>query len=86
MLLIFDPSGSSAPTADVPAHGANGPGHIAFAVSGEKMADWQQRLADHGIKIEKVVDWPKGGQSLYFRDPAGNSLELTSPEIWGLVG
>ena len=25
-----------------------------------------------------------GRQSVYFRDPSGNSLEITSPVIWGI--
>ncbi len=25
-----------------------------------------------------------GGKSMYFRDPAGNSVELFTPGIWGL--
>ena len=41
-------------------------------------------LAKHGVSIEKTIDWPDGGRSLYFRDPAGNSLELATPQIWGL--
>jgi predicted enzyme related to lactoylglutathione lyase len=36
------------------------------------------------VAIEKIVDWPGGGRSLYFRDPAGNSLELATPRIWGI--
>ncbi len=26
----------------------------------------------------------QGGRSLYFRDPAGNSVELITPGVWGL--
>ena len=29
------------------------------------------------------VPWPEGGRSIYFRDPAGNSLELAPPTLWG---
>ena len=36
------------------------------------------------MTIEQEVDWPRGGRSFYFRDPAGNSLELATPRIWGL--
>ncbi|MGN6582964.1 MAG: glyoxalase/bleomycin resistance/extradiol dioxygenase family protein, partial [Rhizobiaceae bacterium] len=25
-----------------------------------------------------------GGRSIYFRDPAGNSIEFAEPRIWGL--
>jgi catechol 2,3-dioxygenase-like lactoylglutathione lyase family enzyme len=36
------------------------------------------------VAIEQEMDWPRGGRSFYFRDPAGNSLELATPKIWGL--
>lgn len=26
-----------------------------------------------------------GGRSLYFSDPAGNSVELTTPQLWNIV-
>jgi len=29
-------------------------------------------------------EWPQGGRSIYFRDPAGNSLEFAEPRIWRL--
>ena len=47
--------------------------------------DWRQHLEAAGIAIEQTVDWPRGGRSFYFRDPAGNSLELATPKIWGLA-
>jgi hypothetical protein len=28
------------------------------------------------------VTWPNGALSIYFRDPAGNSIELVTPNIW----
>ena len=37
-----------------------------------------------GVPIEKTIDWPGGGRSVYFRDPAGNSIELATPKIWGI--
>jgi hypothetical protein len=36
------------------------------------------------VAIEHEATWPRGGRSFYFRDPAGNSLELATPRIWGL--
>jgi catechol 2,3-dioxygenase-like lactoylglutathione lyase family enzyme len=68
----------------VPAHGAEGPGHACFAVAEDEMDGWKARLAAAGIAIEHEQDWPRGGRSFYFRDPAGNSLELATPRIWGL--
>jgi catechol 2,3-dioxygenase-like lactoylglutathione lyase family enzyme len=85
MLLLFDPRGSSQEGSDVPAHGAHGPSHIAFSVSEREIGDWRTRLEQHGIEIEKQVDWPQGGTSVYFRDPAGNSLEVATPRIWNGV-
>ena len=38
-----------------------------------------------GVAIESEVDWPSGGTSLYFRDPAGNVLELAPPTLWGVT-
>ena len=37
------------------------------------------------VPIELETDWPRGGHSLYFRDPAGNSVELITPGLWGLA-
>lgn len=82
MLLIFDPDGSSVATGDVPPHGARGPGHIAFSIGENELDEWRQRLAEHAVAIEKEMTWPSGDSSLYFRDPAGNSIELTSASIW----
>lgn len=90
MLLLFDPSATEngpAPgaTLPVPAHGARGPGHLCFAAGPGEIAAWRHRLQSRGVVIEAEFDWPAGGRSLYFRDPAGNSLEFAEPRIWGLA-
>jgi len=66
----------------LPPHGATGPGHVAFAVAEDELAEWRARLEAHGVGVETEFAWPGGGHSLYFRDPAGNSLELGTPAIW----
>lgn len=86
MLLIFNPIESRQPNMEVPPHGADGSGHIALAIDAAQWKAWETRLNDHGVEIETVVEWPRGGKSMYFRDPAGNSLELAMPSIWGLPG
>ena len=83
MLLLFEP-GAAATGRAVPAHGARGPGHACFAVAEDALAAWRSRLIAAGVAIEQEVKWPRGGGSFYFRDPAGNSLELATPRIWGL--
>jgi len=68
----------------LPHHGATGQGHFALGIEPEAFDAWQKLLHDHGVAIEKVVEWPRGGWSIYFRDPAGNSVELVTPGVWGL--
>lgn len=82
MLLLFEP-GAARASRGVPAHGTTGAGHVCFAVPEDALEAWQARLEAAGVAIEQVVDWPRGGRSFYFRDPAGNSLELATPRIWG---
>jgi catechol 2,3-dioxygenase-like lactoylglutathione lyase family enzyme len=68
----------------LPAHGARGPGHFAFGIDAEALEAWRRRLQVYGVVIEHEATWPRGGHSLYFRDPAGNSVELITPGLWGL--
>ncbi|HVC34563.1 MAG TPA: VOC family protein [Chloroflexota bacterium] len=83
MFLLFDPRATSQPVDNFPTHGAHGAGHGAFAVAPEDLPAWREQLGRHGVPIEAEIAWPSGGQSLYFRDPAGNSLELATPTTWG---
>ena len=83
MLLLFEPRAASVGR-NVPAHGAQGPGHACFAVAEADLEHWKKRLQMAAVAIEQEMDWPRGGRSFYFRDPAGNSLELATPKIWGL--
>ena len=86
VLLVFDPAatviGSDNPDLPVPGHGAHGPGHFCFACEAPQLALWHDRLIAMGIPIEADFHWPGGARSLYFRDPAGNSLELAEPRLW----
>ena len=81
MLLIFNPAETVKPP--VP-HGAHGQGHLCFRASAAELDRWRTHLQTAGIVIESEVTWPSGGRSIYFRDPAGNSLEFAEPRIWGL--
>ena len=68
----------------LPPHGASGPGHFALGIEAEVFDTWRKLLQGHSVTIEKEVEWPRGGKSIYFRDPAGNSVELVTPGVWGL--
>jgi catechol 2,3-dioxygenase-like lactoylglutathione lyase family enzyme len=81
VLLVFNPDATLA-GGMLPPHGARGPGHFALGVHAS-LEVWRDHLAACGIAVEKEVAWPLGGRSLYFRDPAGNSVELVTPGVWG---
>ena len=83
VLLIFDPAKSSLPGRDVPSHAPHGPRHLAFAATADELDGWRAQLQAHGVAIEMEVNWEQGGTSIYFRDPAGNSIELAPPTLWG---
>jgi catechol 2,3-dioxygenase-like lactoylglutathione lyase family enzyme len=88
MLLLFDPNATEMPSRDprlpVPPHGARGPGHVCFSASTVEIDAWRVHLTRHGVAIEADFEWPGGGRSIYFRDPAGNCIEFAEPRIWGL--
>jgi catechol 2,3-dioxygenase-like lactoylglutathione lyase family enzyme len=66
----------------VPGHVSTGPAHFAFAIDRKDVPMWVDRLATLNIAVESRVDWPRGGHSIYFRDPDGRSVELATPGIW----
>ncbi|MBX3439648.1 MAG: VOC family protein [Planctomycetaceae bacterium] len=68
----------------LPAHGATGPGHFALGITADSLETWRRHLTAERVAIEHEIEWPRGGRSLYFRDPAGNSVELITPGVWGL--
>jgi len=86
VLIVFDPEKTRIPDAGVPTHGAVGPGHAAFVIAESEVELWRQHLLAHGVEIETEVEWSRGDRSLYFRDPAGNVLELAPPAMWRAPG
>ena len=94
LLLFVAEATKTPPPADarlpVPPHGMSGQGHLCFAATAREIAAWKVRLESRGIAVEADFRWPpgkgqeKGGRSIYFRDPSGNSIEFAEPKIWGL--
>ncbi len=90
MLLIFNPTKTVDPVHPgspfpVPPHGTKGHGHACFRANAAEIQAWKEQLEKEDIAIEADFVWPSGGRSIYFRDPAGNSLEFAEPNIWGLT-
>lgn len=88
VLLIFNPDRTLEPAGQgglpVPSHGARGSGHACFRVEGAALDGIVAALEKAGIAIEADFRWPNNARSIYFRDPAGNSLECAEPALWGL--
>ena len=86
VLLLFKRGGTLVPTivpgGVIPPHDGSGPHHIGFAISTSDYESWSDWLNSHQVKIESEGTWPRGGRSLYFRDPDGHLLELVTPGIW----
>jgi catechol 2,3-dioxygenase-like lactoylglutathione lyase family enzyme len=66
----------------IPPHDGQGPHHIAFSIAANELPQWEARLKESGIEIEGRTNWPRGGISVYFRDPDGHLLELATPGLW----
>jgi catechol 2,3-dioxygenase-like lactoylglutathione lyase family enzyme len=70
------------PGGTIPPHDGAGPVHVAFSIATDERDVWEQRLKDAGVAIEGRTHWPRGGDSIYFRDPDGHLLELATPGLW----
>lgn len=66
----------------IPPHDGSGPLHICFAVDAAELNAWEATLTEKSVAIEGRTEWPRGGVSLYFRDPDGHLLELMTPGNW----
>jgi catechol 2,3-dioxygenase-like lactoylglutathione lyase family enzyme len=88
LLLLFARGQASQamqlPGGAIPPHEASGQSHIAFAIAAEELEAWNARLAEKRVALESTVTWPRGGTSLYFRDPDGHLVELLTPGVWSI--
>lgn len=82
VLLLFDRdllAKRDAPMAD---HGSMGPGHVCLRAEPGAYERVRERVATAGIEITHEHRWSDGGRSFYFKDPAGNLLEVADRDIW----
>lgn len=70
------------PGGTIPPHDGHGPLHLAFGVTADELPAWEQRLNEKKVPIEARTDWPRGGKSIYFRDPDNHLLELVTRGVW----
>jgi len=86
VFLLFKKGGTLAPLqipgGIIPPHDGDGHMHFAFKISAGALAQCERELAENGVAIESRVNWPRGGVSLYFRDPDEHLVELITPGCW----
>ena len=87
ILLLFRRGGSAEPTqtgggGDIPGHDGSGQVHLCFAMPLGELERWVAHLEALDIPIESRIVWPRGGTSLYFRDPDATLVELATPGLW----
>jgi len=81
VLLLFRPDATAVQT-DLPAHSAEGTGHLALSMRHHEIDTWRAHLQNCGVRIEHEKQWKRGGYSIYFRDPDGNCVELATANVW----
>jgi catechol 2,3-dioxygenase-like lactoylglutathione lyase family enzyme len=88
VLLLFKRGASNRvtqlPGGTLGPHDGSGPLHLAFSISAEDLPLWEKLLVERGIAIETRIRWPRGGTSIYFRDPDKHSVELATPGVWSI--
>jgi catechol 2,3-dioxygenase-like lactoylglutathione lyase family enzyme len=86
VLLLFLEGGSmdpiETPGGSIPPHDGRGPAHVAFSIARDELDEWQRHLTEAGVALEGRTQWPRGGVSVYFRDPDGHLLEIATPGLW----
>lgn len=86
VLLVFLRGGTTEPVhlpgGVIPPHDGAGHIHYALSIAAADLPAWAAWLAEHGVAEEGRTQWPRGGTSLYFRDPDGHLGELATPGIW----
>jgi catechol 2,3-dioxygenase-like lactoylglutathione lyase family enzyme len=86
VLLLFPQGGSlqavETPGGSIPPHDGSGPVHLAFAIPADELEPWRRHLEAAGVALEGRTQWPRGGVSVYFRDPDDHLLEIATPGLW----
>ena len=70
------------PGGTIPPHDGTGQLHLAFAIDADDHETLDLHLPHLILNIEGRMAWPRGGTSLYFRDPDGHLVELAAPGLW----
>jgi catechol-2,3-dioxygenase len=78
LVLVFDREKT---TRQQLPHGASGSGHACFVTPPDDYERWKEHLRLAAVEVIEETDYD-GIRSLYFRDPAGNVLEIAEGDMW----
>jgi catechol 2,3-dioxygenase-like lactoylglutathione lyase family enzyme len=86
VLLLFQAGTTENDVVDakgtIPGHDGGGRPHLALSIASEDLDAWRKRLTDQNVEVVGEYRWPRGGTSLYFRDPDNALVELATPGLW----
>ena len=86
VLLVFQAGATEEDVLDargtIPGHDGRGRLHLALSIAAADCDSWRRRLRERGVALAGEYRWPRGGTSLYFRDPDGALVELATPGLW----
>jgi catechol 2,3-dioxygenase-like lactoylglutathione lyase family enzyme len=82
VLLLFDRARLAERDEPIADHGSEGAGHVCLVAPEGGYEDWKERLTDAGVEVAHEEQWPSGKCSFYFRDPAGNLIEIADSDLW----
>ena len=86
VLLLFDRGRLAERAGPIADHGTNGPGHACLQADAGDYERWREQLEAAGVEILHDHEWGGGGHSFYFKDPAGNLLEIADRDFWPQAG
>jgi catechol 2,3-dioxygenase-like lactoylglutathione lyase family enzyme len=86
VLLVFQSGSTEDDIVDargtIPGHDGRGRPHLALSIASDDLVPWRERLVACGVEVVGEYRWPRGGVSLYFRDPDDALVELATPGLW----
>lgn len=86
VLLVFQAGSTEDDVVDargrIPGHDGGGRLHLALSIAAEDLEAWRKGLVERGVQVVGEYRWPRGGVSLYFRDPDDALVELATPGLW----
>lgn len=82
VLLLFDRVRLAEREGPIADHGTTGSSHVALLAPADQYENWREVVGEAGFEPTHEERWSEGRRSFYFRDPAGNLIEIADGDIW----